>query len=43
VEALNDFSYDLVEILKQISDLSGEISSKDHLRVDNIQEVHFYN
>jgi nuclear pore complex protein Nup205 len=39
LEALNDLCFEFAEILKQISDLSGEIASKDHLRVDNIREA----
>ncbi|KAG8215255.1 hypothetical protein J3R82DRAFT_8809, partial [Butyriboletus roseoflavus] len=39
VEALNSLCDDLAATLKQIADLSAELSSRDHIRVDNIQEV----
>ncbi|KAI6142345.1 nucleoporin Nup186/Nup192/Nup205 [Pisolithus tinctorius] len=39
IEALNDLSSDLTATLKQIADLSAELSSRDHIRVDNIQEI----
>ncbi|KAF8890672.1 nucleoporin Nup186/Nup192/Nup205 [Infundibulicybe gibba] len=39
LEALNNFCGDLTETLKQIADLSAELSSKDHIGVDNIQEI----
>lgn len=39
IEALNGLCDDLTETLKQIADLSAELSSRDHIRVDNIQEV----
>ena len=39
VEALNDICSDLADTLKQIGDLSAELSSKDHIEVDNIQEA----
>ncbi|KAH0834004.1 hypothetical protein J3R83DRAFT_11240 [Lanmaoa asiatica] len=39
IEALNNLCDDLVVTLKQIADLSAELSSRDHIRVDNIQEV----
>lgn len=32
-------SGDLAETLKQIADLSAELSARDHIAVDNIQEV----
>jgi hypothetical protein len=40
VEALNDLCLDLTDALQQIADLSAELASRDHVRVDNIQEVH---
>jgi nuclear pore complex protein Nup205 len=39
IEALGGLCDDLSETLKQIADLSAELSSRDHIRVDNIQEV----
>ncbi|KAG2143441.1 nucleoporin Nup186/Nup192/Nup205 [Suillus bovinus] len=39
IEALNGLCDDLSETLKQIADLSAELSSRDHIRVDNIQEI----
>ncbi|KIK97850.1 hypothetical protein PAXRUDRAFT_824522 [Paxillus rubicundulus Ve08.2h10] len=39
IEALNGLCDDLSATLKQIADLSAELSSRDHIRVDNIQEV----
>ncbi|KAI6135337.1 nucleoporin Nup186/Nup192/Nup205 [Pisolithus thermaeus] len=39
IETLNDLCGDLAATLKQIADLSAELSSKDHIRVDNIQEI----
>jgi len=39
IEALNGLCDDLAATLKQIADLSAELSSRDHIRVDNIQEV----
>jgi nuclear pore complex protein Nup205 len=42
VEALNDLCVDLTDTLKQIVDLSAELASRDHIRVDNIQEVRIH-
>ncbi|KAG1728877.1 nucleoporin Nup186/Nup192/Nup205, partial [Suillus paluster] len=39
IETLNGLCDDLSETLKQIADLSAELSSRDHIRVDNIQEI----
>ncbi|KAH7882163.1 nucleoporin Nup186/Nup192/Nup205 [Phlebopus sp. FC_14] len=39
IEALDNLSGDLSAILKQIADISAELSSRDHIRVDNIQEI----
>ncbi|KAG9311043.1 hypothetical protein JVU11DRAFT_8941 [Chiua virens] len=39
IEALNSLCDDLAATLKQIADLSAELSSRDHIRVDNIQKV----
>ncbi|KAI5985097.1 nucleoporin Nup186/Nup192/Nup205 [Pisolithus albus] len=39
IETLNDLCGDLAATLKQMADLSAELSSKDHIRVDNIQEI----
>ncbi|THH18242.1 hypothetical protein EW146_g2707 [Bondarzewia mesenterica] len=39
IEALNDLCGDLAAILKQITDITAELSSKDHIRVENIQEI----
>ncbi|KAF9219350.1 hypothetical protein BS17DRAFT_804452 [Gyrodon lividus] len=39
IEALNGLCHDLAAMLKQIADLSAELSSRDHIRVDNIQEI----
>ncbi|KAF8130340.1 nucleoporin Nup186/Nup192/Nup205 [Boletus edulis] len=41
IEALNSLCDDLAATLKQIADLSAELSSRDHIRVDTIQEVAF--
>jgi hypothetical protein len=40
VETLNDLCLDLADALQQIADSSAELASRDHIRVDNIQEVH---
>ena len=39
IEALDDLCEDLKNALKRIADLSAELASKDHIRVDNIHEV----
>lgn len=39
IEALDEFCRDLAHVLLRIVDLSAEIANKDHIRVDNIQEV----
>ncbi|KAH7909315.1 nucleoporin Nup186/Nup192/Nup205 [Hygrophoropsis aurantiaca] len=39
IEALYDLCDDLAHILKQVSDLAAGLSSRDHIRVDNIHEV----
>jgi len=39
IEALNSLCDDLGATLKQIADVSAELSSRDHIRVDTIQEV----
>jgi hypothetical protein len=39
VEALNDLCTDLAATLKKIANLSVELSSRDHIRVNNILEV----
>ncbi|KAI0651312.1 nucleoporin Nup186/Nup192/Nup205 [Trametes meyenii] len=39
IEALDDLCEDLTNVLKRIADLSAELASKEHIRVDNIQEV----
>ncbi|KAF7966977.1 hypothetical protein HWV62_36310 [Athelia sp. TMB] len=39
VEALSELCGDLSETLKQIVDLSAELAARDHVRVDNIQEI----
>ncbi|KAG1816317.1 nucleoporin Nup186/Nup192/Nup205 [Suillus subaureus] len=39
IEALSGLCDDLSETLKQIADLSAELSSRDHIRVDNIQDI----
>ncbi|KAG1728873.1 uncharacterized protein EDB91DRAFT_1040353, partial [Suillus paluster] len=40
IEVLNGLCDDLTETLKQIADLSTELTSRDRIRVDNIiQEV----
>lgn len=39
MEALSELCIDLTDTLKQIADLSAELASRDHIRVDNIQEV----
>lgn len=42
VEALNELCSDLSETLKQIMDLSAELAARDHIRVDNIEEVQIH-
>ncbi|KAH7924355.1 hypothetical protein BV22DRAFT_1035258 [Leucogyrophana mollusca] len=39
IEALNGLCDDLAETLKQIADLVAGLSSRDHIRVDNIQDI----
>ncbi|KAI0351635.1 hypothetical protein OH77DRAFT_1429461 [Trametes cingulata] len=39
IEALDDLCEDLTNALKRIADLSAELASRDHIRVDNIQEI----
>ncbi|KAJ3995979.1 nucleoporin Nup186/Nup192/Nup205 [Lentinula boryana] len=39
LEALNSLCQDLAATLKQISDISAELSAKDFITVDNIQEI----
>ncbi|KAI6038837.1 nucleoporin Nup186/Nup192/Nup205 [Pisolithus marmoratus] len=39
IETLNDLCGDLAATLKQIADLSAELSARDHICVDNIQEI----
>lgn len=39
LEALNSLCQDLSTTLKQISDISAELSTKELIAVDNIQEV----
>lgn len=39
IEALDELSRDLAHVLRRIVDLSAELASKDHIRVDNVQEV----
>ncbi|RPD60781.1 hypothetical protein L227DRAFT_653063 [Lentinus tigrinus ALCF2SS1-6] len=39
IEAVNEFCRDLAHVLLRIVDLSAELASKDHIRVDNIQEI----
>ncbi|PBK92623.1 hypothetical protein ARMGADRAFT_1165701 [Armillaria gallica] len=39
IEALNGVYNDLAETLKQISDISAELAMKDHIGVENIEEV----
>jgi len=40
IEALHELCVDLADALKQIADLSAELALKDHVRIDNIREVH---
>jgi hypothetical protein len=42
IEALNALCDDLTETLKHIADLSAELSSRNHIRVDNIPEVRLH-
>ncbi|KAF9556462.1 hypothetical protein CPC08DRAFT_641486 [Agrocybe pediades] len=37
--ALDDLCSDLAETLKQISDISAELANKDHIGLDNAQEI----
>lgn len=39
IDALSDLCSELAETFKQIADLSAELAARDHIRVDNIQEV----
>ncbi|EJF60131.1 hypothetical protein DICSQDRAFT_171358 [Dichomitus squalens LYAD-421 SS1] len=39
IEALDDLCRNLAQVLMRIVDLSAELASKDHIRVDNIQEI----
>ncbi|KAK0437028.1 hypothetical protein EV421DRAFT_1829501 [Armillaria borealis] len=39
IEALNGVYNDLAETLKQISDISAELAMKDHIGVENIEQV----
>ncbi|EIN05826.1 hypothetical protein PUNSTDRAFT_137309 [Punctularia strigosozonata HHB-11173 SS5] len=39
IEALGDLSTNLSTVLRQIADLSAEIGSKDHIRIETIREV----
>ncbi|KAI0830134.1 nucleoporin Nup186/Nup192/Nup205 [Trametes gibbosa] len=39
IEALDDLCEDLTNALKRIAHLSAELASRDHIRVDNIQEI----
>lgn len=41
LEALNSLCQDLSTTLKQVSDISAELSAKELIAVDNIQEVCF--
>ncbi|KAJ6619045.1 nucleoporin Nup186/Nup192/Nup205 [Mycena sp. CBHHK59/15] len=40
LEALSELCGDLAETLKQISDLSAELASREHISVENINEAH---
>ncbi|KAI0742693.1 nucleoporin Nup186/Nup192/Nup205 [Daedaleopsis nitida] len=39
IEAVDAFCRDLAQVLLRIVDLSAELANKDHIRVDNIQEI----
>lgn len=39
IEAVNDFCEDLLAALRQILDISAELEHKEHVRIDNIEEV----
>lgn len=39
IEALNSLCEELASSLKTIVDISAELASKGHIRVDNIHEV----
>lgn len=39
IEALDGLCENLTNALKRIADLSAELASREHIRVDNIQEV----
>ena len=39
IEALNDLCGGLAETLKQIADLSAELTAKDHIPVENITDI----
>lgn len=39
IEALHDICGDLADTLKQIADITAELASRDHIRVENIEEV----
>jgi hypothetical protein len=40
LETLDALHVELSQTLKQISDISAELAARDHIAVDNIQEVH---
>lgn len=40
--ALDDLCNDLSEVLKQISDISAELSNKEHIGLDSAEEVGSY-
>ncbi|KAA1466852.1 hypothetical protein DENSPDRAFT_57546 [Dentipellis sp. KUC8613] len=39
IEALHDLCGDLVDTLNQIAGITAELSNKDHIRVENIQDI----
>lgn len=39
IEALQDICGDLADTLKQIADITAELAARDHIRVENIEEV----
>lgn len=39
IEALQELCGDLADTLKQITDITAELAARDHIRVENIEEV----
>lgn len=39
IVALHGICVDLADTLKQIADITAELAARDHIRVENIEEV----